>query len=362
MYKRYIFGSGFVLYYILLLYVTATTPLIPAEVDTLEQNRFTFAHIISSISYHFMPSILGMRLGFWILSIVVAIAYYIYISTRLKPQDKLETLALFLLLPGFIASSVLVSDSIVAILFTILFLYSYHKKSYILSTLWLVLLFFTNTAVFALYFGVVIYSLYHRDMKLFWVSLVLFVLSLIWGSFSFTGKPQGHLLELLGLYSAVFSPLLFIYYFYSLYRSLLEGRRELLWYIAFSALALSMLLSIRQQIHIVDFSPYLIVGIVLAIETYLRSLRVRLPRFQYKYRLLATITISVLVLSSFVLIFNKELYRLSRNNPKIFVAPIYRPYDLAKSLKSQNKNCFNPLDVSYRYHKVMPYYGLNPCF
>jgi hypothetical protein len=41
-------------------------------------------------------------------------------------------------------------------------------------------------------------------------------------SFDTGGKPKGYFLDALGVYAAIFSPLLFLYFIYSMYRILIK--------------------------------------------------------------------------------------------------------------------------------------------
>lgn len=333
--------------------------MIPGEAKILYNSSFTVSHYTALFSHYLFGGVFGLRAGFVAVSIIDIYLFYLMIRSRFKKKhDTLITLLLFISLPGMIASSVLVSDSPFAILFTLLLIISVEREKPVLSTFSMMALMFTNTAAFSLYLAISLYSIYKRQNRLFVLSITLFVISVVLEQYPISGKPEGHFLELFGIYAAVFSPLLFIYYFYSLYRTLLESRRDILWYISFTALSVSLLLSIRQKIHITDFSPYLLVGIPIAVEVYLRSLRVRMRRFQLKYRLAMYIVVFTLVISSFVLILNRPIYYLSKENRAFFITPVYKVYEKAMNLVDGGNNCYNRNDFPAKYRDVIRFYGL----
>ena len=358
----YIVKYSIFVYALIAIYLSATTPLIPGEAKILFENSYTISHYIATFFHSIFSGIFGLRVGFVSISIIDIYLFYLMIRDRIEDnKEMLFTLFIFMALPGIVASSVLVSDSPIAILFTLLFII-FHQKDYkILSYISLMLLLFTNTASFSLYIAIFLYAFSKRDNSLSAISIVLFIISIAINRYPISGKPEGHFLELLGIYAGVFSPLLFIYYFYALYRSLLEGRRDILWYISFFALAISMLLSIRQKIHITDFSPYLIIGIPIAVEVFFRSLKVRMRRFQSNYRRFASIVIFTLILSSSILILNRPIYYLSGKSRRVFVSEIYRVYERAETLKSLGAKCYKRNEIPGKYKTVMKFYGIKEC-
>lgn len=357
--ERYTLFTIILLYGIITTYLAYTTPLIPAEAKILYTSSSTISHYLSLISHSLIDGVFGLRVGFVILSLIDIYLFYILISDRFKNQyDRVATLILFISLPGMIASSVLVSDSPLAIMFTLLTILSIKKEQYTLSTLFMSALLLTHTAAFSLYLALLLYALQNRNNRLFVITLILFIFSIIIGHYPISGKPKGHFLELMGIYAGVFSPLLFIYYFYALYRSLLESRTDILWYISSTALVVSLFLSIRQKVHITDFSPYLLIGIPIAVEVYIRSLRVRMKRFQLKYRVSMYIVVTFLAISSLVLILNRPLYYISNGNKALFITPVYKVYERATDMISMGKKCYHREDFPHKYKDVVKFYGL----
>jgi hypothetical protein len=204
-----------------------------------------------------------------------------------------------------------------------------------------------------------IYAWVHRERRLALFSALLFALSLFGGLYAIGGRPQGHLPELFGIYAALFSPLFFVYYFYALYRVAVEGPRDIYWSVAFAALALSILLSIRQQVLIVDFSPYLLAGTMIPVAVYFRSMRVRMRRFQRRYRIAGAIVLVTLLLSSMAVIFHRPIYELLGRPHHFFAAPLYEIPARIERLRSLGLTCHLP--VKRRNEALYRFYGMPAC-
>jgi hypothetical protein len=173
------------------------------------------------------------------------------------------------------------------------------------------------------------------------------------------GRPSGHFVEIFGLYATVFSPLLFLYFFFAMYRILLRGKKTLIWYISFTALAFSLLLSIRQRVYITDFAPYMMIAIVLMLDIFNHSIGVRLPQFQKRYRQGFIVVMSFLVFTVLLIVGHKALYFILEDSKHHFADRIYRPYFLAKKLKSQGIECYDGAQGRERYQ--LRYYNIPTC-
>ena len=353
---------AFSIYISLALYNMMTTPILPAEARIFYSPVHDISTFAAHIFYPLLPGAPGLRLPFFLISTINLFLYFRILGFFFdKSEDRIEAFFLYLFLPGVVASFVLASSAPIAIFSVLAFYLSYRKGNITLQTLSLLPALFSDTASFSLYLAIFIYTYKKGDNKTAILSAVFLILSLLMGSYSFSGRPKGHLVELLGLYAAVFSPLLFIYYFYSLYRGWLEGRRDLLRCIAFVSLALSMLLSIRQKIHIIDFSPYIIPGIFIALLQLHSSLRIRMRRYRKGYRVAASIVVGTMFLSSMLLLLHRPIYRLLGNPENFFLSSIYRPYDLAESLRRNGVGCYDPDRMEKKYHEIMRFYAIPEC-
>ena len=141
-------------------------------------------------------------------------------------------------------------------------------------------------------------------------------------------RPTGHFAEIFGLYAALFSPFLFLYFVYTLYRILLRNKKNILWVISFTALTFSLLLSIRQRVALTDFAPYVMIAVPLMVWIYYQSVRVRLPQFQKIYKNAFYVVFAMLIFNTLVILTHRFTYYLSDENPKHFASRLYKPYDI----------------------------------
>jgi len=101
------------------------------------------------------------------------------------------------------------------------------------------------------------------------------------------------------------------------------------------------------------------ISIVLMLDTLNNSVRVRLPEFQKRYRQGVFVVIGFLSLTAMVMVFHKAMYYAIDNPDKHFAKRIYKPYDLAKTLKSKGIQCFDT--DSQRERLQLRYYNILPC-
>lgn len=354
-----VYKSFLLLYFAALALLLLTTPVSPNEAELFYQGDGPTAWVARWL-HSGIPGLIGLRLFPYLLGLLNAWLYWKILEGYFTlSSDRRFAFFLYLILPGVIASGVLLNEATYAFTMVLLFLLGHQRRSLRLQLLALFLLLPTPTAAFAFYAMIGLYGYRKGDYRLMTLGLILLPLSLLVGGYDFSGRPRGHFLELLGVYAALFSPLFFIYYFYALYRVSLEGPRDIYWYVASGAMVISILLSIRQQILIVDFSPYLLAGAMIPIAVYFRSLRVRMRSFQGPYRLAGAIVVATMILSALTLFLHRPIYRMLGSPKGFFAAPLYRPYDLAAKLKKEGKECSPRL--KRKYEPVMRFYGFPPC-
>ncbi|WP_457608567.1 hypothetical protein [Nitratifractor sp.] len=350
------------LYFLALGILLFTTPLSPSEAKLLFREEGTPTVRIAQWLHALFPGAPGIRLFPYLAALLSAWLYWKILRDCFEEEsDRRFAFWLYLLLPGVIASSVLLNEASYAWLMVLLFLYAYRKGWRWLELFALLALLPSATAAFTLYGVLLVYGYRRRDYFLAITGGVLFLLSFFWGGYDISGRPAGHFLETLGVYAALFSPLYFVYYFYALYRISLEGPRTLYWYIAFGAMIVSILLSIRQQILIVDFSPYLLAGAMIPVAVYHRSLRVRMRRFQRGYRIAAGVVVASMILSALLIFLHRPIYRLLGNPRHFFAASLYRPYDYARELRKRGESCYDSSQLKRKERLLMRFYGIEPC-
>jgi len=330
-YSFYIF---LFVYFLILAFSSTSLSLSIKEITIFYDNEHSLLWYLTHISTHFFGTTnFGIRIPFVLFYVLsVLIAYWLSEDYFTKPIDRLISIIIFMLLPGLNSAALLVDTAIVVIFCTLLYLYLfklYGKEYYVL----LVLFLFIDNSFAILFLALFFYSLQKKDNVLLIISLVLFGLSMQIYGFDLGGHPKSYFLQTFASYASIFSPIIFLYFFYTLYRISIKGQKDLYWYISFTSLILSLVFSLRQRVDIADFAPYLVIAVPLMVKTFLHSYRVRLKEFRYKHKVFANIMLLTLLINTTILLFNKPIY-LFLNDPKDHFA--YRFHivnDLAKQLK-----------------------------
>ena len=351
--------------WLLILYISAsvylayTTPITPHEA-----RNFYHANDFVSLLMHWgqaiIPNELGLRLFFLIFAFLSLRIFY-ELSQRYftRREDVYLSTALFMFLPGIMTASALANVGIIVLALVLFFVLLYERRHFLVLPLIMLALFFIHEASIIFFLALLFYSIAHRNKHLSVLSAA-FIIAFIYlaKGIEIGGRPSGHFIEIFGLYATVFSPLLFLYFFYAMYRILLREKKTLMWYISFTALAVSLLLSIRQKVYITDFAPYVMISTIAMVDVFNHSMRVRLPQFQKRYRYAFYMVVFPLVLSVAAIIFNKPLYLYSKQHGKHFANRIYDPYFLAMKLKKRGVKCY---DAKGREALQLRYYGILPC-
>jgi hypothetical protein len=276
-----------------------------------------------------------------------------------KEESYFATM-IFALLPGIITSAILVNIAVVVITFVLGFIIFYEKKKLFWQGVTMVALLLIHDASVIFFISLAIFSAFRRDRVLFAISIILTTISLLYfNELSIGGRPRGEFLELFGLYIALFSPLVFIYFFYAIYRIWLREKKDILWYISFTAFLLSIILSLRQQVHMTDFAPYVIVSVILMIVTYQKTLNIRLPQFQKWYRRGFSLVLISLFFSALVILFHKSFFYILDDKTKHFAYDFYEPYWKVKELKEIEQDCYTAKNKKVQYQ--FKYYGVDAC-
>ncbi|WP_024954425.1 glycosyltransferase family 39 protein [Sulfurospirillum arcachonense] len=280
---------------------------------------------------------LALRLPFILLHIASLILLYKIGKLFLKRKlDRVISIALYGMLPGVNSAAILVNGAYIAIFLTLLFvylyMYGYRKASFVV----LVISLFADNSFSILYLSLFFYSVFNKEKHLLWFSLILFGLSMYMFGFDTGGKPKGYFLDTLGVYAAIFSLFLFLYLIYALYRILIKEEKNLLWYISFSSLVLSLILSLRQRLLLEDFAPFVVIAIPLVVKVFFNSYRVRLPIHRKYHNIAFGVVFVFLILNLSVSYFNKPLYYLYKDTSKHLAYKYHVAKDLALILKEKN--------------------------
>lgn len=295
--------------------------------------------IITNLSiYLFGQNDIALRLPFILLYIFSVVLMYKMTENYFKyEKDRFISISIFMVLPGVLSASLLVNSAILVTFCTLIYLYYfkiYQKHSYYLLAFFLLI----DNSFAILYLALFFFSLQKADKKLLYFSLILFILSMYIYGFSTEGKPRGFLIDTVAVYATIFSPVLFLYFIYSIYRAGVENERDLSWFISITALILSVLFSFRQRVYIEDFAPYVVISIPLMLKIFLHSYRIRLKEFRKTYNILAVSIILMLGINVILTFVNKPLYLILPNPNKHFVYEYHFIKELSHLLKDKNVN------------------------
>jgi len=344
------------LYIVASLMLLIDTPLTQAEANVIFNNHHTITNTILNTLYPKIDNTF-IRFPFFLISLLSFIIFSKLIKNYFK-EDIYRYLSLFiyLLTPGVLLSFVIVNYATIPIFLVLLFLYALKKRNFVLQSISIVLLLFTNTAQFAFYIAILIYSYNNRDWKLFILSLIAFLFTTIESNYPIDGIPRGHLIELFGIYGAVFSPLFFISIIYSLYRVGLKGKKDIFWYVVTIVFFISIILSIRQKIIVTDFTPYIVIASPLVLEAFRQSISIRLNIYKTFYYNICYTVIIVLLLESFLIVFHYPIYKILHKQVWLIDKSIYQIEKSVKKLEKQGIKCLNNInnhDINlYKYYHI----------
>lgn len=335
---KYIFYFILLIVLSVLIYTADTLSISYKEALNVFVNNSLLSVLTNSSIYLFGQNDIALRLPFLIFYVLsVFLMYQLSDGFFKKESDRIISITLFMVLPGLLSAAILVNSAIVVTFFTLLYIYYYKRTNRHCYVLLILFLFIDNS--FAIFFlSLFFFALSNKNKVLIGVSLVLFVLSMSIYGFDTGGKPRGFLVDTFAIYASIFSPLLFIYFFYSIYRSGIKNDRTLAWYIATTSLVFSLLFSFRQRIYIEDYAPFVVIFLPFMVRIFLHTVRIRLPQFRYRHNYTLIIVLFVLFINVTLTIFNKPIYLLLENPKKHFAYNYNFAKELAFELKENNIN------------------------
>jgi len=302
---------------------------------------------------------IGLRLAMILLHLSSVVLLYLISQRYLRSQrNRLWLLLIFVLLPGVISAALVVNHAGVIIFGLLLYIYLSAKldERYILALLFIYAL--LDPGFSYLFIALAIYYYVEKKRWVFLYNIGLYILSISIYNVKIHGSPSGHFLDILGLYSAIFTPIIFIYIFYVLYKRYLTHKIDKIWYISTTALIISLVLSFRQRVDIEVFAPYLIVSLPLAAQSFVSSYRVRVKEFRKKYKFIFILSLLFLLVNAVVVFFNQELYRFIENPKKHFAYEMNVAKELADNLKARNIRC---VKTDYKMQLRLKFYGISEC-
>ena len=344
---------------IVLLYEVSTLSITAPEADGLFYGN-SFIHYLTQFSVTaFGHNDYALRIPmifFHLMSVVLL--YQVSKPYVKRNSDRLWLVFVYILLPGVMSAALLVNSAGIMIFALFLLLYLYQIKSPLIP---LVLLLFLaiDGASALLYFALFVYA-FNKNNKFYMVfTFILFFIAYYFYGFDTMGRPSGHFLDTLGLYATIFSPVVFVFLIYVLYRKMISKEYDITLYVSGVVFVLSLLLSFRQQIHIEHFAPYLMLLLPLAAQTFFSSYRVRLRTFRGRYRAMLAVGFAILAVHFFLLLFNKGLYLFLDDPHKHFAYKTHIVKELAVDLKSNNIDCVSA--ESQHLQNRLKFYGIDEC-
>ena len=315
--------------------------------------------IIKTSIYFFGQNDFALRLPMVVLHIFSTILLYEISKKYVKLQrTRIWLVLVFVLLPGVISSALIVNDAGLVLFGLFLFVYIYdnyaHKFAYPLLGAYL----FISGGFVYLFLSLSVYALYKKDRVFFIFNLLLFLVSLLLFGIDTHGSPKGYFLDSIGIYATIFTPIIFIYLVYVLYRKYLTKDIDILWFISTVVFVFSLLLSFRQRINLEYFAPYLMLALPLIAQTFEHSYRVRLNQFRKKYRVVFIVSLTLLFINSSVVFFNQYLYYIVEKPKKHFSYKMHIAKELAAKLKQRGINC---VDTNMKMSKRLEFYDVTKC-
>ncbi|EAH8898790.1 hypothetical protein EWX78_00760 [Campylobacter coli] len=327
-----------------LLYGISTLSISADEAKIYFEEKGSFLFFNHSLLYYlthfgtfvFGQNDFGLRIPILFFHFLSCILLYILALKYTKTHfDSFLSLLLFVLLPGTVASALLVNEASIVIFLTLAIICAYeYEKKWIFYPL-LILALFVDKSFNILFLTFFFFGIYKRNSFLLTLALVLFGLSISFYGFDTGGRPRGYFLDTLGIFAACFSPLVFIYFFYVVYRLTFKEQKSLLWFLMSVTFIFCSLLSLRQKLYLEDFLPFCVICTPLLIKTLMASYRVRLPQFRLRYKIFIECSIIFLLFCYFVIIGNQILYYFVSDPKYNFANNYHLAKELSKELKKQ---------------------------
>ncbi len=275
-----------------------------------------------------------------------------------RESDRLWIVLIYMLLPGVTSASLVVDNAGLMIAALFLFAYLYFRYGIYAAGI-LPLLIWIDPAFAYLFLALTFYGFYRKEYLWLIAGVLSLCLSLYFFGVQIGGSPESRFLDLLGIYSAILSPIVFVYLFYILYRRMIAKEWDMIWMIAMTAFTISLLLSFRQKVPVQTFAPFLLLALPLAAQTFFTTYRIRLREFRGRYRILFYSAFLLLILNALAVFFNQWMYRFFDNPTRHFSYPMHVAKELAHQLHQENIYCIDANDEKLQLR--LRFYGINRC-
>lgn len=286
-------------------------------------------------------------------SINVVLFYVICLGYFKKPYDSVLCALTFMLLPGLMFNSILISKSNLVIfiaLLCVLWQVRFKKNAYFLPAISI----FIDQSFSILFLGLFFYAMKNKNTSYMFFALMCFGVNMNIFELGIGGRPQNHFVETLGNLVFLFSPLLLLYSLYALIDSLRRGS-DLMGIISLVAIVFVLILSIRQSVDLQTFLPLGAFCIPVAIKKMLSDIRVRLRFFRRPYITRLVIVLFFTFAQSAILYGNKFLYLFPVKTH--FAHPYYYGKEIAEKLRRKGIDSIQADE--YRIGMQLRFYGIS---
>lgn len=347
----YFFYTSLVCYFAYFIPITPNEAFDFYQTDSIISKMMHFGYGLSQNAF-------GLRSAFVINAVVSLLLFDIFSNDILKnKKDAMQASAVFSILPAMIFGGAIANIALLALNSVLLYLIFNYRKFYIGEVLSLLLLFVIHDASIVFFLSILLYAIFKKEQRTAIYSIIALCGFLYFDrGIEIGGGPRGHFVEIFSIYAALFSPFIFLYFLYVMYRIWVKEDKDIVWSISSFAIFVSILLSIRQRIVVTDFTPYILVGFVLMFKVYFQSIRVRLPKFQKVYKNGFMLSLSVLI-SMLIFVFFQPIIFLY--NGQYLFTKIYAPYKIQQDLRSKNLHCFDSKNLKEELQ--LKFYDISPC-
>lgn len=294
-----------------------------------------------------------LRLPFILIHLCNMLLLFLISRIYLKnPRDALIVVLIYALLPGIIFSALFVLKSGLIIFVSLLCCY-YHLRFHKMPYLVMFVAIFIDASFAVLFFGLFFYALKNKNTLGIIICLFCFALNMYIYGLDVSGIPRNYFVSNLGKMALFFSPLLLIYYIYTLFRAL--GRQNnVLVYIGATSMGFVLLLSFRQDVDLETLFPMSVVALPVAIRQFFADMRIRLPMFRASYVRRFVVIFALLFAQSALLYGNKILYLFNVQNH--FASSYYFSKEIATALKQRGIESIGT--DNYKLRLSLSFYGI----
>ncbi|MGX2983301.1 ArnT family glycosyltransferase [Helicobacter sp. 23-1045] len=295
------------------------------------------------------------------------------ISNRILKQksDSILCVGIYALLPCTIMQGVIFNETTPMLCLTLLICYVelFSRTKFLIYPLVLLLALISKSAV-VLCVAIFLYALlgqnkqmrfleklkanFAQNAALLIFAALCFALNLYIYGTDISGSPSGNFVDIFGAFALLYSPPLFVYFIYTIYRSFTKGSANLLLFVGGVSLVASIVLSIRQDVNKEIYMFMSLCGVPIMVRQMMSDIRLRLPRFQDAYKRRFVIIIAVLVLESTLMLFAKPICAFS-NDDGLFLHQFYFAKELADELKERK---ISRVKIEGRMQRRVEFYGI----